>query len=179
MPVIKHNNRELIEIGYLRKLHGIKGEIELNLGEEQFSELLDKGWIFVRINGEFIPFFIKSFYEKNSLTLVLDLEDVYSYDQAKRLLKYPVFVEVSAEEKDEYLPQDEYFLQFIGYKGITVQGANLGTLKEVEKSATNPLLIFEGEKIISIPIYSDFIKEINEKEKTITLDLPNGYLEVF
>ncbi len=181
MPLVKTNDREYLEIGYFRKLHGIKGEIELSIGEEQFVDLLDtKGWIFVDVNGEFIPFLIKSFYEKNPVTVVVSLEDVYTYEQAESLLKHSVYISLdSKEEKEEFLPQDEYYEQFVGYKGITVQDTVLGVLTKVEKSSTNPLLVFEGEKNVSVPIYSDFIKEVNTEKKEILLDLPPGYLEVF
>ena len=181
MPLVKNNDREYLEIGYFRKLHGIKGEIELSIGEEQFIDLIDtKGWIFVDINGEFIPFLIVSFYEKNPVTVVLSLEDVYTYEQAESLLKHSVYILLeSEEEKAEFLPQDEFYEQFLGYKGVTVQGAVLGELANVEKSSTNPLLVFEGEKTVSVPIYSDFIKEVDTQKKEILLDLPPGYLEVF
>lgn len=181
MPLVKNNDSEYLEIGYFRKLHGIKGEIELSIGEEQFFDLLDaKGWVFVDINGEFIPFLIKSFYEKNPVTVVVSLEDVYTYEQAESLLKHSVYISIdSEEEKNEYLPQDEYYEQFVGYIGITLQGNLLGKLTGVEKSSTNPLLVFKGEKTVSVPIYSDFIKEVDTEKKEILLDLPPGYLEVF
>jgi 16S rRNA processing protein RimM len=181
MPLVRNNDQDYLGVGYLKKLHGIKGELEIDLGEEKFLDLLDrKGWIFVEINGEFIPFHIISYYQKNPVTIVIALDDIYSYEQAEGLLKHDVYVAIDSEvEKQEFLPQDEYYEQFIGYKGITVAGVELGSLTGVEKSSVNPLLVFEGEKKVMVPIFADFIKEVNTDQKEILLDLPAGFLEVF
>ncbi len=181
MPAGADKSGNLVEIGYLRKLHGIKGEVQLNLKDEIYSELIEqKGWIFIRINGEFIPFFVLEFYEKGQDILVLSLQDIYSLEQAENIIKNPVFIEVSDNEKNRFLPKEEIFEAYTGYQGVSVAGTIIGVLTGVEHSPTNPLLVFEhGDRKVSIPVYSDFIKEVDTKSKKIILDLPDGYLEVF
>ena len=175
------NSNNLIEIGYLHKLHGIKGEVQLNLKDGIYSNLIEEnGWIFIKINGEFIPFFVLEFYEKNPETLVLNLEDIYSLEQAENIIKNPVFVQIDEHEKNLYLPKEEIFEAYKGFEGVTKSGTSIGILNEIEHSPTNPLLIFKkGIKKISIPVYSDFIDSVNRDSKKIILDLPDGYLEVF
>ncbi len=181
MPADANKSNNLVEIGYLQKLHGIKGEVQLNLKDEIYSEPIEqKGWIFIKINGEFIPFFVLEFYEKGANTLVLSLQDVYSLQQAENIIKHPVFIELADHEKNRFLPQEELFETYIGYKGVSVAGTLVGMLTDVEHSPSNPLLVFEKEgRQVSIPVYSDFIKVVDTENKQIILDLPDGYLEVF
>ncbi len=182
MPIKKENDKTYIEIGYIKKLHGIKGELELVIGDDELTDLIDKkGWVFLEINGELIPFQINNFYNKGLTSIILDLKDIYNLNQAKRLVKKSVLVEVSSEELEEYLPKDIYFEQFIGYTGQLLQNKQtFGTLEEITDSPINPLLVFKlNEKTVSIPIFSDFIKEIDTTNKIIYLDLPAGYLDVF
>ena len=181
MPLFDPKRKSLIEIGYLQKLHGIKGEVQLNLKDDIFINLIDtKGWIFIEINGEYIPFFVLSFFEKNLNTLVLSLEDIYTLEQAKGIIKNKVYVEIDENEKNKYLPKEEIFKSYIGYFGKTMKGTDIGELIEIKESPTNPLLVFiKNEQKILIPIYSDFIKEIDNSQKMISLDLPDNYLEVF
>ncbi|MBQ3896049.1 MAG: 16S rRNA processing protein RimM, partial [Paludibacteraceae bacterium] len=68
-------------------------------------------------------------------------------------------------------------------KGYTVNDAShgrLGTVSEIDDQTANILLIVKkdnGDEIM-IPVADEYIKEIDDDSKQITLQLPDGFLDL-
>ena len=79
------------------------------------------------------------------------------------------------------IPETEIFGNhfFIGFQVFDKDGKLIGTIKDIDESTENVLfIIHNGEKEILIPVSEDYILHIDEKQKSIHMDLPEGLLEL-
>jgi len=174
---------QLKQIGTLIKVHGIRGEIILNLNEGYTFELIDKvitegNAVFVDINGIPVPFFVSEngLKELNQNSVLLKFDDIDD-KKAVQMLASKVFLEskLTADIKMEnsFHPED-----LIGYKIHDRNESFSGEISEYINLKGNPMFnIRIGKKSMLIPVISDFIVDVDNKKKTILLELPEGYLD--
>ena len=79
------------------------------------------------------------------------------------------------------LEELEGYDYYIGYNILDVSGKKIGEITAIDDSTENILFCIEsansGEEIL-IPLSDDFIEEINDNNKTITMNLPEGLLDL-
>ena len=57
-------------------------------------------------------------------------------------------------------------------------GKRIGTVTDVDDSTANVLFVVDGNNgELYIPVVDDFILEINEQDRFIIVDLPEGMIE--
>jgi len=77
-------------------------------------------------------------------------------------------------ENDEF-----YFFQIEGFSVVTVDGQKIGVVTDVMPSAGNDLMVVCGETgEILIPLTKTICVEINEKNGIVTIDPPEGLLDL-
>ncbi len=164
---------QLTEIGRYNKTHGVNGEISatfdcdpLLVGE--LSTLISP------MDGIFVPFFAESVRIKNSDTLLLTIDGIASEELAKKLVNAKIYALM--EEMPE---QDEVYCDyFVGFTIVT-DGKEIGRITDVDDSTENALFVVESQgKTFYVPISEDFIVDIDEAEKTIEMELPEGLLDL-
>ena len=166
------------KIGFFRKTHGIHGELVLEF-EEHFEFSVEEAQrFFVELEGLLVPFFIKKeglrFRTEN--TAILNLDFVATEKYAKRLVGKSVYLYLS-EIIDE--PEESFESQFINYLIVDKKIGNIGIVNHVDDFAGNIVLTvrYKGEELL-IPYNENLLLETNENQKTITLNLPEGLIEV-
>ncbi len=165
---------ELTEIGRYNKTHGVNGEISatfdcdtLLVGE--LSTLISP------MDGIFVPFFVENVRTKSGDTLLLTIDGIASEEQAKKLVNAKIYA--LTEEMPE---QDEVYCDyFVGFSIIAADGNEVGRITAVDDSTENALFVVENQgKTLYVPISEDFILEIDEEKKSITMELPDGLLDL-
>jgi len=165
-----------INVGRFVKTHGYKGEITLKLNSE-FIKLPETELLFVELDGIAVPFFI----EENGLKLrgtsySVKFDTVHSDTRAEELKNCPVLL------PDYYFEDEQVFDEFAFLDNFSVfdNEVSLGTAVGVQKIPGNPLLEVKEESgsFILIPMNDHFIKNIDEGNKTITFNLPEGLIDI-
>jgi len=78
------NINNCTEIGYVKKTHGVKGELQV-FYQEGFEELLDElEFIFVKYEGLLVPFFIESVFSSGSSSAIVQFETLTSKEMANQ-----------------------------------------------------------------------------------------------
>lgn len=87
-------------------------------------------------------------------------------------------VEFDDETEDD--AEGGYAEDFIGYKIIDeTSGTAIGIIDNVNLSTANPLFEVDANgEMVYIPIADEFITEINDETKTISMDLPDGLVDL-
>ncbi|NND76555.1 MAG: 16S rRNA processing protein RimM [Flavobacteriales bacterium] len=164
-------------IGKIVRLHSFKGEVYARLDVDHPSQYLEMGSVFLNIENKLVPFFIDSSRFGSKGMLRLKFEDVDSEDEAKRLLKKELYLPLSflpAKEDDDF-----YFHEIIDFKIIDKTTGIIGKVSEILEYPGNELMKVEnGDQDVLIPINDTFIIEVDKKEKTIHVDLPEGLLDL-
>ena len=168
---------ELIKIGQFNKPHGVRGELSFTFTDDVF----DRGespYIVCCIDNIFVPFFIEEYRFKTGTTALIKLVDVECDEAARDFTNLEVFYpKAYYVEDDEEATPDDYFI------GFTINDITHGTLGEVtaiDDSTINVLFVVTtpDDRELLIPVQEAFVRAIDEEERIIHMDLPDGLLDM-
>ncbi len=164
------------QIGFLQKPHGVKGEIALTLGEGIYAENIDPEFLLLDIDNGLVPFYVESYRVKSNKSIYIKLETVDSENKAKDLSGTQVYLDKDdLEESDEYIP-----IALKGYKVNDKIKGYVGTIIDLQEISDNPIFIldYEGKEVL-MPIHEDFILNIDDGNKTLETQLPEGLVDLY
>ncbi len=168
---------DYFKIGKLVAAFGLQGELILqhNLGKK--TSLKGLAVLFIEEKKDsFIPWFIERTKIKSDQEIYIKLEGLATKEQAARLtqkqvwLPEPDFKKFSAKSSP---------ISFLGYEVIE-NGVALGKVLEVIEQPHQILcrIDFEGKEAF-IPLHEETIRKIDAKKAQITVELPEGLLEIY
>ena len=173
---------QLIEIGTIQKLHGLKGELNVSVSNAIFDEVKKCPYLVCQMDGIFVPFFIDSYRWKGETIILLQFEDIDTPEKANEFCGKTLYFDrrcfTSKEEKD-YDTEAEEDKGLIGYQVIDVTLGDLGEITDINDLTANILFIVDhnGEELL-IPAAEDLIQNIDDEQKTILMDLPAGLVNL-
>jgi 16S rRNA processing protein RimM len=165
---------DCFQIGFVQRTHGLKGEVTCVISTELPETDFDA--VFVELDNRLIPYFIKQLSLKGDRALI-QFEDVGTLEQAQRLVGKPLHLQKSLRAK---LGRGEYYDdEIIGFT-VTDQAAGvLGKIRELVDAGPNKLIAVDyHDKEVLIPVNGPFIKSINKSKKTVSVELPDGFLDL-
>jgi 16S rRNA processing protein RimM len=165
-------------LGKIVRKYSFKGEllIKLDTDEPALYENLDAVFIFV--GNSLIPFFIESSQLHKSDLLRVKFEEVANEEDADTLMKSDVYLPL------ELLPKLEgnkfYFHEVIGFTMIDTNFGNVGNITAINDNTAQALFEIDrdGTEIL-IPMNDEFIVEVNREKKTITVETPEGLIDLY
>ena len=168
---------EVFHIGRLGKPHGIKGELSFMFKDDVFDRV-DADYLVVEVDGILVPFFFEEYRFRTEETALVKFEGIDTQEQARELTNCEVFFPRKLlGEKEEELSLTE----FVGYSLMDeVNHTLVGEIEALDDSTAN--LLFEvvapkGKEIL-VPATPEIIRSIDKKNKTITVSLPEGLLDL-
>ncbi len=168
---------ELIKIGQFNKPHGVRGEISFTFSDDVF----DRGespYIVCCIDNIYVPFFIEEYRFKTGTTALIKLVDIESDEAAREFTNLEVFYpKCHYIENDEEETPDDYF---IGFTISDITHGVLGEVTAIDDSTINVLFVVTtpDEHELLIPVQEAFVRAIDEEERIIHMDLPEGLLDM-
>ena len=168
---------ETFYIGYVTKTKGLKGEVQVFFEFDDYEQLKPE-IIFADMNGKLVPYFVDSYKLQKNSTGYFYFDDLDHIDKAQLLVKKKLYLPLAEKpERDE----NEFF--YTDLKGFMAIDETLGELGEITDVHEYPqqfvATVLYKEKEVLFPLNEDFIIEIDEDEKLLTLDLPEGLLDVY
>lgn len=170
----------VFKIGYISKHRGLRGEVELCFTDDCFDTGTSE-YLVLDMDGILVPFFWEEYRFKNDETAILKLEDVDNEAQARRLVGHGVFYPKNhlAEVEEEHHTLRSY-KQLTGFTVLDPHGQVTGCVDHVDTSSANTLLTLttpQGHEVY-IPFHDDFLVAYSLRHRTLTLQLPQGLLEI-
>ena len=150
---------EVYKIGLFNKPHGIHGELQFTFTDDIFDRV-DCDYLICLLDGIFVPFFIEEYRFRSDSTALVKLEGIETAERARMFTNVEVYFPVKHAEEAE--------------------DGELGEVVEVDTATVNTLFVVEqedGEELL-IPAQEEFIVEINQEKKLITVELPEGLLNL-
>jgi len=157
-------------IGRIGKPHGVKGEVMFLFDDDCF-DTDDADSLFVMVDGLPVPFFIEEYRFRSNETCLLKLLDIDSEQQARRLTGCRVLYPRSQADTDT-LTWDE--LQ--GYTLINKGHGPVGTIARVDTQTINTLFCLDDGRLV--PAADEWVTDIDRQQRTITMTLPDGLLDI-
>lgn len=166
---------EVYRIGRLGKPHGVKGELSFMFDDDVFDRV-DADYLVVSVDGILIPFFIDEYRFRSQETALMKFDGIDSQDQARELTNCDVFFPYSLTDNDT---ESMSLAQIVGFN-MMEDGHAIGRISSVDDATENILLEVtsaDGRKML-IPAVPAFIKEIDNEKRTISVELPEGLLDL-
>ena len=167
------SEQDVYKIGQIGRTHGIKGEVTFNFTDDVWDRA-ESEYLFLRVEGILVPFFLEEYRFRSDSTALLKFLDYDSANDVQFLVGCEVFfphaLTPEVGEDDEYT-----WRYFTGFEFFDETAGHIGTIDRVDDSTQN-VLFQVGERLI--PAAEDWIKDINHKERTISMSLPEGLLDL-
>ncbi len=165
-------NEEVYKIGRLGKSHGIKGEISLQFDDDVFDRV-DADYLVLEIDGILVPFFMEEYrFRSDSLALV-KFCDIDTQERASELTGCDVYFPRDLADEDD----TPTLASLVGFDLVEASNnKKVGTIASIDDSTAN--ILFELEDGRLVPATDDLITDINTKDRTIKMEIPEGLLEL-
>lgn len=178
--------KDLIQIGYLYKPHGFKGEINASFDFDP-DIFRDSDMPFImKIDGIFVPFFLDQIRGKGE-NCIVKFEDLDSDKAVSILVNHEIFAlkEQLAEVAGVSMEEMEDTLYIEGYQVVDAASGDLiGIVNDVEEGKEYDYLLIEADGVtdIRIPFVDSFIVDVEASEGgkpgVIRVDLPEGLVDL-
>lgn len=168
---------EVYKIGVFNKPHGVKGELSFTFTDDIFDRV-DCDYLICLLDGIFVPFFIEEYRFRSDTTALVKLEDVDTTEKASMFTNIEVYFPVKFTE----VTDESHQLSWNFFKGFQVkdsQHGELGIITDIDNSTVNTLFIINHNgKELLVPAQEEFILEMDNKKRTMTVHLPDGLLNM-
>jgi len=169
------DKNEHFYLGTISRKFSFKGEVVLQINPDLSNFPKHLKSVFVEIQQKRIPYFIVSTKAHKKTSIRLKLEDVNSEIEAEKLVKHDVYVLKSEVELHENI----FLKDLIGYHVYDENNKPIGKIVALNNST--PQAFFEIESNLKqtlIPVNEDWILEIDDEQKEIFFELPDGLLDL-
>ena len=168
---------DVYHIGRLGKPHGVRGEISFRFTDDVFDRV-DADYLLLEIDGILVPFFMEEYRFRSDELVLMKFEDIDTEDRARELTGCDVYFPREHGEADEGRLT---WSEIIGYQIIDAKsGKSLGTISRVDDSTMNVLFDVtkpDGDNLL-VPAGEELIANIDKKARSITMNLPEGLLDL-
>lgn len=168
---------EVLKIGKITKPHGLQGEVAFQFETEVFDEV-EFPYFVCDMDGILVPFFIEEYRFKNDEIGLVKFEGIDNDEEAKALTNTDLFIPRRFLPEEMHGTEVEGTSFYIGFTVMTETGERVGEVTDIDDSTENVLFELEtpeGDELL-IPAQDDFIVEIDDEKRTITMNLPEGLL---
>jgi 16S rRNA processing protein RimM len=173
----KFAGQYMIRVGKIVAAHGLNGTLVLThiLGTAKW---LKKGQaIMVEVvKGSYIPFFVAALKAVNSDEFYINLEDVSTVMDAKKLVTKYVYVDgATLKEYAKKIP-----LLWIGFQLTDTEKGELGTIADIYQTANQWVgkIIIDGAEVL-IPLVDPLVQKVDIKLRRVSITLPEGLIEIY
>lgn len=153
------------------KSWGADGQVVLSLTADDPQDLKSQEPVFIAFDGLPVPFYFESFQPRGSKRALVRLTGIHSLKDADELAGSAIYADYFEEEGEE---------DFTGWQVRTPDGVVIGTVTDYEDIPGNLCLWVEcpdGRQVL-LPFHEDLIVSVNDASLTLTLQLPEGILDL-
>ena len=164
---------DIYQIGKLGKTHGVKGEISFLFDDDVFDRV-DADYLILKVDGIFVPFFIEEYRFRSDANAILKFEDIDTQERARELTGCEVYFPRELADSDD---DSISWAAIVGFDIIdAATGQPVGRIASIDDSTLNILFELEDGKLI--PASEELITDVDKDNRTITIDLPQGILDI-
>jgi 16S rRNA processing protein RimM len=174
------NKQDCKVIGYVRKIHGSRGEVIASIEDEFLETIKTSEYLFIEIDGGLVPFFISKdgLSYRNNENVVLRLDFVDSSARAEELVGCKIYI--SEKDKPSRKDNSESFISVEGMEIIDENRGNIGKITGINDFSGNVVITVKNPKgEILIPLNDRIIKKIDYKNRKLYLECPEGLIDIY
>lgn len=164
-------------IGKIGKPHGVDGEVSFHFDDDVFDRT-DADYLILDMDGILVPFFIDEYRFKTDETALVRFADIDTQDKARNLTGCDVYFPREHSDSDS---DSLSWAEIVGYKVVDAESGNIvGEICSVDDSTINTLfeLVTSDGNDLLLPASDELIVEVDTEQRQITMQLPEGLLEL-
>ncbi len=168
---------DLIHIGKIVAPHGIAGQVVIEHALGKTVSFKGVEVLFIeQTKNSFIPYFIQSATAKTVTLTHVHFEGMKNRESTSLIVSKKVWV---PQEDFQKLVEKNAPLALLGFM-VQEAGKNLGLIKEVIEQPHQLLVTidYHGQEAY-IPLHEATLKSVNHTKKTLTVELPEGLLDLY
>ena len=167
------SNKNLLEIGLLLGVHGIKGEVKLKSYTEIPENIFSYKDFYIENSNK--PIILK-FVRKVKQNLICKIENISTRTDAEKLRGLKLFINRDNLSK---LADDEFYqVDLIGFQVYNLNRESFGSVISFNDFGGGLLVEFKNnKKMFYLPMGSNFLKNINYVEKEVILNLDLNFVK--
>jgi 16S rRNA processing protein RimM len=164
--------------GNILKVHGVKGELLVQVFSDDLTDYETLESVFVEIKQKQIPFFLTSFNFATQKRCILSFEDITTVEQAKTLVGADIYIPLSQmAEADESRVS---YQAIVGFDVIDSIQGKLGVISNFfQKTGQDLLMMDYKDSEILIPVTEEIVNSVDVKSKQVLTTLPEGLIEIY
>ncbi|WP_459868543.1 ribosome maturation factor RimM [Endothiovibrio diazotrophicus] len=166
MPPLAADERELVALGRISGLFGVRGWVKVFSHTEPREQIVRYSPWLIRLGGEWRAMKVVSG-KAHGKGVVVRLESVEDRDAAARLIDAEIAV--PRDQLPALEPGDYYWADLEGLAVVTTEGVGLGKVDHLFETGANDVLVVKGERERLIPYTDDAV---------VAVDLEAGCIEV-
>ena len=170
---------ECFYLGTIVSKFSYKGEVLAKLDTDTPQVYINLESVFVLQGNKLVPFFIDNAQLQKSSLLRIRFEDIETEADADLMMKKELYLPLN------FLPELEdsqfYYHEVIGFTVKEQSGKKIGILQSINDQTPQALFEIQDnkERLILVPVHDDFIAKVDKKSSELTLNLPDGLLDVY
>lgn len=170
---------DCIQIGYISKAHGIRGEVKAVLDVYDLDEYRRVKTLYLaRKNEPLRLYHVERFHLHNQKEIILRFAESTTRETADLLRGSTLYIPEAS------LPQLSgghfYYFQVIGYQITDETRGPLGTVKDFIDGTAHDFMVmaYKGSEVL-IPTTDDFVGLADHDSRSISVNLPDGLIELY
>ncbi|TFV93578.1 16S rRNA processing protein RimM [Algoriphagus kandeliae] len=172
------NKEQCFQLGYVAKVHGLRGEVMVVLDVDYPEDYEDLEHIFLEQKGRLVPFFLEHFVLQAGNKALAKFEDFDTIEQVEPLVGSGIYLPLTALPE---LGEDQYYYhELIGFEVEDEKNGVLGPVETIYDLETQDLLgVSYQNKEVLIPIQDEIILKVDKAAKKVFCRLPEGLLDIY
>lgn len=176
------NPDDFIEIGYVARAHGMKGEVRAVFGPRDLIDLDEFEELPVHYlqseKGNIQPLIVEQFGGQNDKQLLIKYEGIEAREAAEKLVGSTLLF-----PKEELTEMEEGYFYYYEVIGFQVVDSNLGKLGEVTGFSGGKIhdimvMDYQGFEVL-VPVVDHIVGKADFDKKEVYTTLPEGLLEIY
>ena len=165
---------DFYNVGKIVNTHGIRGDVRVMPTTDFVAERFAKGQdLYLQQAGEPLKLTVESARQHKGFILVKfvgydNINDVQAFRDHELM--------VSGKDQQPLEDGQYYYHQIIGLSVKTVDGEELGTIKEILSPGANDVWVVQrdGKKDLLLPVIDDVVKDVDLDAGAVTVELMEG-----
>ena len=164
---------DLVKVGFIAKTHGYEGVMKLSIEDAFHHAIQQSQFLFVDIESMKVPFKIDKLHSGHHF--FCKLEDIDSKESAIQYNSSSIYIERKYIKNTK---AEQSFKSYVGYL-VNNKDQQIGVLNDIQEFPQQLMgVILHKDQEILIPLHENLILAIDHDTKTITLELPDGLLDL-
>ena len=177
--MIQIDKEKCTAVGFIQKAHGLKGEVVVGY-ESNSEQIFDSAvCFFIEVDGGLVPFYIseEGLKFRNNESVIFKFDYIDSLEKAKEITGCKLYV-FTNDLIEPGVPQD--FNELVGISVVDKKTGKLGAINRIDDFSGNVVITVAHPRAeIMIPLSDEIIQKIDQKNKTLYLDCPDGLIDIY